>query len=89
MRNYLQSPKALSDAKIAEVYSLAEQHHVGIYLHGGTQSPSKGLAEWLATGSILALRRFVKAAGFRTIANPSYLGRVSHTCGEARGSLCG
>lgn len=72
METYLQSPNALSDAEIAEVYSVAEQHNVGICLYGGTQSPSKGPAEWAATGSNLALRRFVRAVGFRTIAKPSY-----------------
>ncbi len=72
MQTYLQSPNALSDAEIAEVYSLAEQHNVGICLYGGTQSPSKGPAEWSATGSVLTLRRFAKAVGFSTIAKPSY-----------------
>lgn len=72
MQMYLQSPKALSNAEIAEVYSLAEQHNVGICLYGGTQSPSKGAAEWSASGSILALLRFMKSVGFRAISKPSY-----------------
>lgn len=72
MQTYLRSPNALSRAEIAEVYSLAEWHSVGICLYGGTQSPSKGPAEWSASGSRLALRRFTKAAGFRTISRPSY-----------------
>lgn len=72
MQTYLQSPKALSNAEIAEVYSLADQHHVGICLYGGTQSPSKGPSEWSASGSILALRRFMKAVGFSAISKPSY-----------------
>lgn len=72
MRKYLQSPNALSNAEIAEVYSLAEKHNVGITLYGGTQSPSQGAAEWLATGSIFALRSFVKGVEFHTISKPSY-----------------
>lgn len=72
MQTYLQSPNALSTAEIAQVYSLAERHNVGICLYGGTQSPSKGPAEWSASGSIFALRRFMKAVGFTTISKPSY-----------------
>ena len=72
MQRYLQSPNALSDAEIAEVYSLAEQHNVRVCLYGGTQSPSKGTAEWSASGSAFALRRFMKAVGFSQIAKPSY-----------------
>ena len=72
MQTYLQSSRALSNAEIAEVYSLAEQHNVDICLHGGTQSPSKGPADWSASGSIPALRRFVKAVGFSTISKPSH-----------------
>ena len=72
MQMYLQSPNALSNAEIAEVYSLAEQHTVGICLYGGTQSPSRGPAEWSASGSIFALRRFMKAVGFSPISKPSY-----------------
>ncbi len=72
MQSYLQSPNALSNAEIAEVYSLAEQHNVDICPHGSTQSPSTGPAEWSASGSILALRRFTKAVGFSTIPEPSY-----------------
>lgn len=72
MQAYLQSSKALSNAEIAEVYSLAEQYNVGICLYGGTQSPSNGPAEWSASGSLFALRRFVKAVGFSNISKPSY-----------------
>ena len=72
MQMYLQSPDALSDAEIAEVYALAEQHRIDICLHGGTQSPSKGPAEWSVSGGIFALRRFMKAVGFSTISEPSY-----------------
>jgi hypothetical protein len=53
-------------------YFLAEQHKVGIVLYGGTQSPSKGPAEWSASGSSLALQRFAKAVGFSAIPEPSY-----------------
>jgi hypothetical protein len=72
MQTYLQSPNALSNAEIAEVYSLAELHDVSICLYGGTQSPSQGPAEWSVSGSTLALRRFMKAVGFSTISKPSY-----------------
>ena len=72
MRTYLRSPSALSDTEIGEVYRLAERHHVDICLFGGTQSPSKGAAEWLASGSMFSLRRFMKAVGFSTIPEPSY-----------------
>lgn len=72
MQRYLQSHNALSDAEIAEVYSLAEQHNVGICLYGGTRSPSQGPAEWSASGGTLALNRFMKAVGFSTIPKPSY-----------------
>ena len=72
MQTYLRSPNALATSEIAEVYSLAEQHNVGISLYGGTQSPSKGPAEWLVSGSIFALRRFARAVGFNTIPKPSY-----------------
>ncbi|GAA4100211.1 hypothetical protein ACFFOS_19340 [Nocardioides kongjuensis] len=72
MQMYLQSPNALSNKEIDEVYSLAEQHDVGICLYGGTQSPSRGAAEWSASGSVFALRRFMKAVGFRAISKPSY-----------------
>lgn len=72
METYLRSPNALSTTEIAEVSSLAEQHKVGICLYGGMQSPSEGPAEWLVSGSILALRRFTTAVGFTTIPRPSY-----------------
>lgn len=72
MQTYLKSTNALSNAEIADVYSLAEQHHVGLVLYSGTRSPSKGPAEWSASGSVFALRRFMKAAGLRTIPKPSY-----------------
>lgn len=72
MQTYLRSPNALSKAEIADVYSLAEQHNVDVCLYGGTQSPSKGPAEWSASGRLSALRRFMKAVGFSTIRKPSY-----------------
>lgn len=72
MQMYLRSPKALTNATIDEVYALAAQHDVGICLFGGTQLPSTGPAEWSASGSIFALRRFMKASGFSAIAKPSY-----------------
>ncbi len=72
MQRYLRSPNALSNAEITKIYSLAEQHNVDICLCGGTKSPSKGPAEWSASGSIFALRRFMEAAGFSTISKPSY-----------------
>lgn len=72
MQMYLQSPKALSSAEIADVYPLAEHHNVGIWPYGGTQSPSKGPAEWSASGSLFAVRRFMKAVGFNAIPKPSY-----------------
>ena len=72
MERYLQSPKALSDGELAQVYSQAEQHNVAICLYGRTQSPSIGPAEWSASGSRFALRRFMEAVGFSTISKPSY-----------------
>jgi hypothetical protein len=72
MLTYLQSPRALSNGEITEVYALADRHNVGICLYGGTQSPSQGPAEWSASGSILALRRFAREAGMRVIPKPKY-----------------
>jgi hypothetical protein len=72
MRTFLQSGRALSDAEIARVYALAERLRVSVGPFGGTQSPSKGPAEWAASGSVVALWRFLRAVGFRVISEPSY-----------------
>jgi hypothetical protein len=72
MQTYLRSPSALSTAEIAQVYSLAEQHNVGICLYGGTQSPSQGPAEWLVSGGVSSLRRFTMAVALDTIPKPTY-----------------
>ena len=71
MQTYLQSQRVLSNPEISEVYSLAEKHNVDICLYGGTQSPSKGPAEWSATGGMLALRRFARDAGMNVIPKPA------------------
>lgn len=72
MKLFLQSPQGLSDKQVAEVYALAEQHSVSICLYGGTQSPSRGPAEWLANGSTVALRSFASEAKMNVITEPQY-----------------